>query len=63
MLGLHRCMDFSLVAASGGYSLFAMLRLLTVMTSLVGHGLWALGFQRCSSQAPEHRLNSYAEQS
>ena len=39
-------MDFSLVAASGGYSLFAMLGLLIVVTSLVvGHGFWALGFQ------------------
>ena len=39
-------MDFSLVVASGGYSLFAMLGLLIVVTSLVvGHGLWVLGFQ------------------
>ena len=38
-------MDFSLVVASGGYSLFAMLGLLIVVTSLVvGHGLWVLGF-------------------
>ena len=29
MLGLHRCSGFSLVVASGGYSLIAVCRLLT----------------------------------
>ena len=37
-------MDFSLVVASGGYSLFVMLGLLIAVTSLVvGHGLWGAG--------------------
>ena len=37
-------MEFSLVVASGGFSLFAMLGLLIVVTSLVvGHGLWGAG--------------------
>ena len=40
VLSLHGCSGFSLVAASGGYSLVAVRSLLTVMTSLVAkHGL------------------------
>ena len=33
VLGLHCCMDFSLAAASGGYSLAVRLRLTTVVAS------------------------------
>ena len=35
VLGLRCCMGFSLVAASGGYSLVAMHRLLIAVASLV----------------------------
>ena len=42
MLGLSYCAGFFLVAASGGYSLTMMLRLLTAGASLVvEHGLEA----------------------
>ena len=66
MLGLLCCEDFPLVAASGGYSLVAVGRLLTEVASLVEHRLWGLqatviaahGLSSCSSQALEHRLNS-----
>ena len=38
--GLHCCVGFSLVAASGGYSLVVLHGLLIVVASLVGeHGL------------------------
>ena len=46
MLGLHCCSGFSLVAASGGYSLVAVCGLLIAVASLVvehrlwEHGLW-----------------------
>ena len=40
VLGLFCCVGFSLVAASGGYSLVAVLRLLIAVASLVAeHGL------------------------
>ena len=40
VLGLHCCTGFSLVAASMGYSLAEVLRLLIVVASLVAkHGL------------------------
>ena len=40
MLGLHCCTDFSLVAASRGYSLGVVSRLLIALASLVKeHGL------------------------
>ena len=67
MLGLHCCKDFSPVAASGGYSLVAVLGLFIVVASLVvehrlqgtrasvvvAHGLSSFG-----SWALEHRLDS-----
>lgn len=34
MLGLHHCVNFPLAAESGGYSLAAASRLLTVVASL-----------------------------
>ena len=37
MLGLHCCEGFPLVAASRGYPLIAVLRLLIAVTSLVEH--------------------------
>ena len=43
VLGLHCCTGFTLVAASRGYSLVAVCRLLSAMTSLVTeHGLWGM---------------------
>ena len=68
MLGLHCCVDFSLVAVSGDSSLVAVHGLLIVVASLVAEhgllGMWtsvvvAHGFSSCSSQALEHRLSSY----
>ena len=47
------CANFSLVAGSWGYSLIAVLRLLTVLASLVvQHGFQELGFSSCSARAP-----------
>ena len=44
VLDLHCCVGFSPVAASRGYSLVAMCRLLIAVVSLVaGHRLWVLG--------------------
>ena len=44
MLDLRGCMGFSLVVASGGSSLVAVLRLLiAVAFFVVGHGLWSTG--------------------
>ena len=41
MLGLCCCMDFSLVEASGGYSVVAVWGFLRAMASLVaGYELW-----------------------
>ena len=37
--GFFRCVGFSLVEASGGYSLVKAHRLLTVVTSVADHGL------------------------
>ena len=51
----------SLVVASGGYSLVAILRLLTVVASLVAYCRLYLehaGFGSCSSLALECRLSS-----
>ena len=59
MLGLHCCAAFSLVAASGDYSLVELCRGLTLVASLVCRA-WALGcvgFSSCGSQALELRLN------
>ena len=39
LLGLRLCMGFSLVAASRGYSLVAVHRLLVVATRVAEHGL------------------------
>ena len=45
MLGLHRCSGFSLVAASGGHSVWGVRGLLTAAASLVVEqglqGAWA----------------------
>ena len=44
VLGLCCCAGFSLIVASGGYSLVAVLRCLIVVASIVGHvfqGSWA----------------------
>ena len=49
----------SLVAASWGYSLVAVLGRLIVVASLVAeHEVWGRGFCSCSSPASEHRLFS-----
>ena len=48
MLGLHCCSGFSLVVASGGYPLVAVLRLLIAVAFLVaehGHVLGHVGLQ------------------
>ena len=67
MLGLHGCLGFSLVAARGSYSLVAVHRLLTAVTSLVRElgllGVWASVVEvhrlsSCSSWALEHGFNS-----
>ena len=51
MLSLHCCSGFSLVAASGGYSLAAVLGLLTVVASLIAeYGLE--GVQASVAAAP-----------
>ena len=64
-------MDFSLVAANGGYSLIVVHRLLITVASLVAeHGLKgsqasiaaACGLSICGSQVLEHRLNSCGTQ-
>ena len=39
VLGLHCCVDFCLVAASGGHSLVAVQGLLIAMASLAKHEL------------------------
>ena len=52
MLGLCSCVSFSLVAASGGYSLVAVHGILIVVTSLVAQNrLQAAGFSSCSTWA------------
>ena len=66
VLGLHCCVSFSLVAASGGYSLVVVCWLLIAVTSLVGHRLWGMwasvvaahGLSSRGFQALEHRLSS-----
>ena len=56
VLYLHCCADFSLVAASRGYSIIAVLRLLIAVASPVGeHGLGSVSF---GFRALEHMLNS-----
>ena len=58
VLGLHCCTGISLLAASGGYSLVAMLRLLIAVASLVAEVLGYLGSSSCGSWALEHRFSS-----
>ena len=62
------CVGFSLVVASRGYSLVAILGLLIAVASLVveygGEGTWASvvaarGFSSCDFRALEHGLNSH----
>ena len=51
MLGLCRCMGFSLVSVNRGYSLVAVLGLLTAVASpAMEHGL--LGVQASATVAP-----------
>ena len=46
VLGLHRCVGFSLVAEGRGCSLDSVHRLVTVVASLVGRtGSWACGLR------------------
>ena len=55
------CVAFSLVAASRGYSLVVVRRLLNAMASFVADRAQAVGrtgFSSPSSQALEHRLGS-----
>ena len=55
MLGVHCCLGFSLVVASGGYFLGAVLGLFVAGVSLVGeHG--CMGFSCCSTWAQQLRL-------
>ena len=70
-LALHGCAGFFLVAASRGYSLVVVCRLLIAVASLVAeHRLQsarasvvaAFGFSSCSSWAVEHRLSSCGTQ-
>jgi hypothetical protein len=60
VLDLHCCTDFSLVAASRGYSLAVVCRLpLSVASLVAGHGLRVsvvAGLSSWGSQALEHRL-------
>ena len=58
VLGLHCCTGISLLAASGGYSLVAMLRLLIAVASLVAEVLGYLGSSSFGSWALEHRFSS-----
>jgi len=66
VLGLRRCVGFSLFVVSGGYSPVAVHGLLIAMASLVEHRLCgsqasvaeAHGLRSCGSRALEHRLNS-----
>ena len=59
MLGLYCCAGFSLVVESGGYSLVAVQRLLTKVTSLVTeHGSTKHGLSSFSSWALEPRLTN-----
>ena len=65
MLGLHCCMGFSLVSVNRGYSLVAVLGLLTAVASpATEHGLLGVqaGFSNCGSWALEHRRNSCGTQ-
>ena len=48
VLGLHCCVGYSLVSASGGYSLPAMCWLLIAVASLVAENL---GFSVCDMRA------------
>jgi len=67
VLSLHCCAGFSIVSASGGYSLVAVLGFLIVVASLVAeHELQgtraalvlARGLRSCGSPALERRLSS-----
>ena len=65
MLGLHCCVDFSLVVASKGYSLVVVHELIAVASFVVEHRLqsvWALivavcRLSNCGSWTLENRLN------
>ena len=60
VLSLHCCLGFSLVVASGYYSLVAVHRLLIVVASLCC-GAWALGhlgFSSCNIQAQSWGLRA-----
>ena len=67
VLGVHSDTGFFLVVASGDHSIDAVHGLLLAVASLVEHrlqGTWAsvataCGVSRCSSQALEHRLDSF----
>ena len=67
MLDLRFCVDFSLVVASGGYSLVSVHGLPIAVASLVAkHRLWdvwasvvpARGLRNCSSPVLDHKLSS-----
>ena len=61
VLGLHRWVSFSLVAASRGYSLAAG-HLLTVVASLgAEHGLWNVRAQKLRIPSTERRLSGGAQ--
>ena len=62
MLGLHCCVGFSLVAASGVWSLVGDAQVCHCSDFSCGAGapgLQSLRLNSCSSQAPGHRLSSY----
>ena len=56
-LGLHRCMSFSLVAVSGGSSLWC-----PGFSCCGAEALGLTGFSSCGSWALEHRFNSCGTQ-
>ena len=62
VLGLCCCAGFSLVEASRGYSLVAVLRLLIVVASPVVYRLEHASFSSCRVRALGPRLNSYGAQ-
>ena len=64
VLGLCCCVGFSLIAASGGYSLAMVCGLLVLVASLVveAYRIAACGLSSCGSLALERRLNSSGAQ-
>ena len=57
MLGLHRCLGFSLIAVSGGYSVVSVTRLLIAAASSVEeHDLGHAGFSSWGSRAQAQYL-------